>query len=90
MPLPITNFKLTNMKRREFSNEAKKAVAIKVIELLENSILDENGAQSFAVWCEDGAVFDDEDCSEECKELMGLMESRVDAVVFSPMAIEFE
>lgn len=78
------------MKRREFSNEAKKAVAIQVIALLENSILDENGPQSFSVWCEDGAVFDDEDCAEECKELMELMESRVEAVVFSPMAIDFE
>lgn len=64
---------------------ARKAVAEQVIAMLDNNVLADNGFEQFRGWCEDGAVFDDQEPAvrKECIELMNKVGDSVDFVVWN-------
>lgn len=45
----------------EQKNEIVKDVVEQVVNMLLNNVIEDNGTECFECWCEDGAVFGDED-----------------------------
>lgn len=63
---------------------AVRAVANQLINMLTNNILEDNGTESFEVWCEDGEVFNDHPSyKEECVALMKEVAPIVDQLTFN-------
>ena len=67
--------------------EAVIAVTEQLVNMLSNDVLDDNGVESFEGWCEDGAVFYDDDKLSftvclECEALMKKVAPMVDDLVY--------
>lgn len=63
-----------------------KAVTGQIINMLDNNILSEQGSEHFEDWCENGEVFDDEECDEafihDCMELVREVAPLVDQLTY--------
>ena len=63
---------------------AVRAVTEQVINMLENSIVFDNGTESFEGWCEDGDIFAEHPTyQEECIKLMREVAPIVDQLTFN-------
>lgn len=63
---------------------AVKAVTQQVINMLINSIVEDNGTESFEAWCENGSVFSDHPTYKDaCTRLMKQVAPVVDQLTFN-------
>ena len=72
----------------KFKRKALEAVVSQLVAMYENNVLLENGNETFAGWCEDGAVFNCLECRDECIELMKQLAPHVDALTNAIVGIE--
>ena len=72
----------------KFKRAALEAVVSQLVAMYENNVLGENGNETFAGWCEDGAVFNCLECRDECIELMKQLAPHVDALTNAIVGIE--
>lgn len=76
------------MKKHTYT--ALAAVVGQVINMYNNNVLAENGNETFSGWCEDGAVFDEEENPAECRELMKRLAPLVDGLTNEIIGVEDE
>ena len=72
----------------KFKRAALEAVVSQMVAMYENNVLGENGNETFAGWCEDGAVFNCLEYRDECIELMKQLAPHVDALTNAIVGIE--
>lgn len=72
----------------KFKRAALEAVVSHLVAMYENNVLGENGNETFAGWCEDGAVFNCLEYRDECIELMKQLAPHVDALTNAIVGIE--
>lgn len=72
----------------KFKRAALAAVVSHLVAMYENNVLGENGNETFAGWCEDGAVFNCLEYRDECIELMKQLAPHVDALTNAIVGIE--
>ena len=73
--------------------EVIKAVTEQLINMLYNNTIEENGAESFVGWCEDGEVFAlnemSEDDVESCMDLVNEISPLVDKLSCQYLNLDF-
>ena len=74
----------------KFKRAALEAVVSHLVAMYENNVLGENGNETFAGWCEDGAVFNCLEYRDECIELMKQLAPHVDALTNAIVGIEVD
>ena len=72
----------------KFKRAALEAVVSQLVAMYENNVLGENGNETFAGWCEDGAVFNCLEYRDECIELMKQLAPHADALTNAIVGIE--
>ena len=72
----------------KFKRAALEAVVSQLVAMYENNVLKGNGNETFAGWCEDGAVFNCLEYRDECIELMKQLAPHVDALTNAIVGIE--
>lgn len=72
----------------KFKRAALEAVVSQLVAMYENNVLKGNGNETFAGWCEDGAVFNCLEYRDECIELMNQLAPHVDTLTNAIVGIE--